>query len=61
VAKSGTMRGFEGQPLVIGDMMYFETPYPNYIYAINLDNPDRMVQSTCRSFALLTVIWSSLL
>jgi PQQ-dependent dehydrogenase (methanol/ethanol family) len=40
---SGTDRGFEGQPLVIGDMMYFETPYPNYIYALNLNNPDRIV------------------
>jgi lanthanide-dependent methanol dehydrogenase len=40
---SGTMRGFEGQPLVIGNMMYFETPYPNYVYAINLDNPEQIV------------------
>src|SRR5262245_48616018 len=35
---TGTLRGHEGQPLVIGDMMYFETAYPNYVYAINLDN-----------------------
>jgi PQQ-dependent dehydrogenase (methanol/ethanol family) len=35
---SGVLRGHEGQPLVIGHMMYFETPYPNYVYAINLGN-----------------------
>jgi PQQ-dependent dehydrogenase (methanol/ethanol family) len=39
---SGTTRGFEGQPLVVGNMMYFETPYPNYIYAVDLNNIDRM-------------------
>src|SRR5260370_7643570 len=33
---TGTLRGHEGQPLVIGDMMYFESPYPNYIYPVNL-------------------------
>src|SRR5438309_1626202 len=26
---TGTLRGHEGQPLVIGDMMYFESAYPN--------------------------------
>lgn len=39
---SGTARGFEGQPLVIGDMMYFETPYPNYVYAVDLNHTDRI-------------------
>jgi len=37
---TGTDRGLEGQPLVIGNMMYVETSYPNYVYAINLDNTD---------------------
>src|SRR5256885_378365 len=27
---TGTLRGHEGQPLVIGDMMYFESAYPNF-------------------------------
>jgi lanthanide-dependent methanol dehydrogenase len=40
---TGTARGFEGQPLVVGDMMYIETPYPNYIYALNLNDPGRIV------------------
>lgn len=40
---TGTLRGQEGQPLVIGDMMYFESSYPNYVYAVNLDNVGRIV------------------
>jgi PQQ-dependent dehydrogenase (methanol/ethanol family) len=40
---TGTTRGLEGQPLVIGNMMYFETSYPNYIYAVNLDDPNKIV------------------
>ncbi|HET9148622.1 MAG TPA: methanol/ethanol family PQQ-dependent dehydrogenase [Acetobacteraceae bacterium] len=39
---TGTMRGLEGQPLVIGNMMYYETSYPNYVYAINLDHTSRI-------------------
>jgi len=39
---TGTLRGQEGQPLVVGDMMYFESSYPNYIYAVNLDNIGQM-------------------
>lgn len=35
---TGTLRGQEGQPLVVGDMMYFESSYPNFVYAIHLDN-----------------------
>ena len=31
-----------GQPLVIGDMMYFESSYPNFIYAVNLDDIGHM-------------------
>jgi lanthanide-dependent methanol dehydrogenase len=33
----GTLRGQEGQPLVIGNMMYLQTAYPNYVYAIDLN------------------------
>lgn len=39
---TGTLRGQEGQPLVIGDMMYFESSYPNFVYAVNLDSPGRI-------------------
>src|SRR5580698_8811485 len=39
---TGTLRGQEGQPLVIGNMMYFESSYPNFIYAVDLDNIGRV-------------------
>ncbi len=39
---TGALRGHEGQPLVIGNMMYFESAYPNHVYAINLDNIGRI-------------------
>ena len=34
----GTLRGQEGQPLVVGNMMYLESSYPNYVYAIDLNS-----------------------
>jgi PQQ-dependent dehydrogenase (methanol/ethanol family) len=40
---TGTLRGQEGQPLVVGNMMYFESSYPNFVYAIDLDKPGRIV------------------
>jgi PQQ-dependent dehydrogenase (methanol/ethanol family) len=40
---TGTLRGQEGQPLVVGNMMYFESSYPNFVYAIDLDNPGQIV------------------
>jgi len=40
---TGTLRGQEGQPLVVGNMMYFESSYPNFVYAINLDNVGQIV------------------
>ena len=33
---TGVLRGHEGGPLVIGDMMYVTTPYPNNVYALDL-------------------------
>jgi PQQ-dependent dehydrogenase (methanol/ethanol family) len=35
---TGATRGHEGQPLVIGSTMYFESAYPNHVYSINLSN-----------------------
>src|SRR5579864_2126121 len=40
---TGTLRGQEGQPLVVGNMMYFESSYPNFVYAINLDSVGQIV------------------
>lgn len=42
---SGSLRGHEGQPLVIGNMMYFESSYPNHVYAVSLDDPGKIVWS----------------
>ena len=36
---TGVLRGHEGQPLIVNDMMYFTTPFPNILYAIDLNNP----------------------
>jgi PQQ-dependent dehydrogenase (methanol/ethanol family) len=33
---TGTLRGHEGSPLVIGDTMYMHTPFPNNVYAVYL-------------------------
>jgi PQQ-dependent dehydrogenase (methanol/ethanol family) len=36
---TGVPRGHEGQPLVVGTTMYVVTPFPNYLYAIDLSKP----------------------
>jgi len=46
---SGTLRGHEGQPLVISDvggkpMMYIESGWPNIVQALDLSDPDHPVQ-----------------
>src|ERR1700734_4298354 len=40
---TGTLRGQEGQPLVVGNMMYFESSHPNVVYAIDLDKVGQIV------------------
>ncbi|WP_304610552.1 lanthanide-dependent methanol dehydrogenase XoxF5 [Oryzibacter oryziterrae] len=35
---TGVLRGHEGSPLVIGDVMYVHTPFPNIVYALDLNN-----------------------
>ncbi|MGH3439907.1 MAG: PQQ-dependent dehydrogenase, methanol/ethanol family, partial [Sciscionella sp.] len=35
---TGVLRGHEGSPLVIGDTMYYVTPFPNNVFALNLNN-----------------------
>ena len=39
---TATNRGLEGQPIVIGKMMYFETAYPNHVFAIDLDDTSKI-------------------
>ncbi len=40
---TGILRGHEGSPLVIGDMMYLATPFPNVVYALNLADEEKIV------------------
>ncbi len=40
---TGVLRGHEGGPLVIGDMMYVTTPFPNIVYALDLNNDGKIV------------------
>jgi PQQ-dependent dehydrogenase (methanol/ethanol family) len=34
---TGVLRGHEGSPLVVGDTMYLHTPFPNNVFAIDLE------------------------
>ncbi|AMA59503.1 MULTISPECIES: lanthanide-dependent methanol dehydrogenase XoxF5 [unclassified Bradyrhizobium] len=40
---TGVLRGHEGGPLIIGNMMYVHTPFPNKVYAIDLANENKIV------------------
>ena len=40
---TGVLRGHEGSPLVIGNMMYVHTPFPNNVFALNLDEGGKIV------------------
>ena len=37
---TGVLRGHEGSPLVIGDMMYLHTPFPNKVFAVDLQTQE---------------------
>ena len=36
---TGTNKGFEAPPLVVNGTMYIVTPFPNYLYALDLTKP----------------------
>ncbi len=40
---TGVLRGHEGSPLVIGDVMYVHTPFPNIVYALDLNNEGKIL------------------
>ncbi|MEJ8475634.1 lanthanide-dependent methanol dehydrogenase XoxF5 [Roseibium algae] len=40
---TGVLRGHEGSPLVIGDVMYVHTPFPNIVYALDLKNDGKIL------------------
>jgi len=40
---TGVLRGHEGGPLIIGNMMYVHAPFPNTVYALDLANENKIV------------------
>ncbi|MER8400064.1 methanol/ethanol family PQQ-dependent dehydrogenase [Mesorhizobium sp. M0306] len=40
---TGVLRGHEGGPLIIGDVMYVHTPFPNNVYALDLKNDGKIL------------------
>ncbi|MGQ7847708.1 methanol/ethanol family PQQ-dependent dehydrogenase [Granulosicoccus sp. 3-233] len=40
---TGVLRGHEGGPLIIGDTMYLHTPFPNRVYAMDLNEEGRIL------------------
>src|SRR6202045_2678090 len=40
---TGVLRGHEGAPLVVGDTMYVHAPFPNTVFALDLNNDGRIL------------------
>src|SRR5450432_3350126 len=40
---TGVLRGHEGGPLIVGNMMYVHTPFPNKVYALDLSDENKIV------------------
>jgi glucose dehydrogenase len=40
---TGVLRGHEGAPLVIGDVMYVHPPFPNTVFALDLSQDGRIL------------------
>src|SRR5258708_6511194 len=40
---TGVLRGHEGGPLIVGNMMYVHTPFPNKVYALDLSKDNQIV------------------
>jgi lanthanide-dependent methanol dehydrogenase len=40
---TGVLRGHEGGPLVVGDVMYVHAPFPNTVYALDLNDDGRVL------------------
>ena len=40
---TGVLRGHEGGPLVIGSVMYISTPFPNIVYALDLNQDGKII------------------
>ena len=56
---TGVLRGHEGAPLVIGDVMYVHSPFPNNVYALDLKNSGQIIAQSpphCASVST-TMMW----
>ena len=40
---TGVLRGHEGSPLVVGNVMFVHTPFPNNVFALDLDNEAKIL------------------
>jgi lanthanide-dependent methanol dehydrogenase len=40
---TGVLRGHEGGPLIIGNVMYVHTPFPNNVFALDLNDNGRII------------------
>ena len=40
---TGVLRGHEGAPLVVGDVMYVHTPFPNAVFALDLNQDGKIL------------------
>ena len=40
---TGVLRGHEGAPLVVGGVIYVHTPFPNAVYALDLDHEGKIL------------------
>jgi PQQ-dependent dehydrogenase (methanol/ethanol family) len=40
---TGVLRGHEGGPLIVGNIMYVHTPFPNKVYALDLSQENKIV------------------
>jgi glucose dehydrogenase len=40
---TGVLRGHEGSPLVIGDTIFVHTPFPNIVYALDLNDENKII------------------
>jgi PQQ-dependent dehydrogenase (methanol/ethanol family) len=40
---TGVLRGHEGSPLVVGNIMYVHTPFPNIVYALDLSQDGKIL------------------
>lgn len=48
---TGVLRGHEGAPIVVGHVMIVHTPFPNVVYALDLDHDGRILWRYARQEA----------